>query len=332
MQVSSTASIDPSSILHLDLWYDICKYLSLANIYHLALVNRRFYHFCFKEDCSYIIRQGILSHRVKFQPSFSKEMIEYEAIPLRDLYLKNTLMFDTSTLSHLSSVIGKLNRTVKNVFSSKRSKWETIKASIPCTAGHIYEWSIKLDHYNPNQNSNFWVLIAGIQDDNFRFRRIDSQVFGEWLARTGNGIGYIFHSREWITNNSAQSVPKSLGFIPETGDYISFRLDMTYSSVEHDALLKRLVEHSFSIVDWQTKVSKWLEDHPCMPSVGATLQMYYNGEPVLQSPFRGIYGQQLYPTVSIIDQQQVTIKPGIHIRSEKNLIKQSQQRRTELDS
>lgn len=246
---------------------------------------------------------------------------------------------DSNTDRYRSLCFAAMNvRQIKNSFDSLRSKWETVHANIQCTSGHIYEWSIKLDRYNPNQNSNFWVVILGIQDDNLQFQRHNSQVFGDWLARTGNGLGYILHCREWISNNMSYSRPKlKTTCVVQTGDIISFRLNMVHSCEGHDTMIRELsnrhnksklldgasattIDHSSTTIntfhDMQSIVKQYMHTERQGETLGASLEMFFNGEAVLDEPIVGIMGQQLWPTVSIIDQQQVSIWPGILVPSD----------------
>jgi hypothetical protein len=216
--------------------------------------------------------------------------------------------FDPSTCPDATNlVLQNTNKTIKHIAKvDLTNDWKYIRCNKKLTPGNKYRWEFVLDRYI-RHDSNMWWIILGVETT----RPITPSHIGYWMAKERHqGIGLIIGTGEILYSNASFEVADNKIITFASGDVVGIEFDMTYSSIENDKKIEKLLHTHRSIYSsfyaFMRKKDDG-DDAPELKNCGASIQFFKNGQS-LGPQVRGIVGQCFYPAACILNSQQVTLR------------------------
>jgi hypothetical protein len=202
--------------------------------------------------------------------------------------------YDTSEISsHFPVKIARYNMTAENI-NSAASEWITLHSQIELLPGKVHRFELVLNQLIQVAQNSYWVQF-GIESPEFPFRDQDHLTDVIACKRDFGGVGLILGvgkvryrgvQRDYCTNVSFKS-----------GDVIGIVLDMRKSSSTEDEKINQLQE-----------TGTLLGSQPIREDLGGASIEFFHNNTSLGVAYQNIPGIKFYPTVSIVEEQIVTIK------------------------
>jgi hypothetical protein len=303
-----------------DIWVNIFSFLPVNQLLAPASTCREFNSTIFstETECSnqlwkmYCIQQLHNGTNNETQDDVNEDILDYtkyyneDNIVLKsylELFKSRLVSFDISTvnteLTRLEFSNG--NRTVHNMRSESEEKWDALRLNKKLVAGRKYTFKFRIDKYV--QRENVWVICIGINELDMVYRRENSSEFGTYGCCKSYGLTLIAFDGT-IYNGRNQSIPPIYNeeFVQKSplfsdGDIVTMIVDMTNASIEHDSTIQEIdINHGISPPFRHRLREK-----------GTSVEYLINGKPLMKHPYYGVAGQEFYATVTLVNQQKVTV-------------------------
>jgi hypothetical protein len=205
--------------------------------------------------------------------------------------------FDTRAISPGSTVhFTNSHMTAENTSSSQfASTWVTLRSRIDCIPGKVYRFELLLNKFNRLPHNSYWIVV-GIETSQFPFTNQDHLSDVIACHKEFGGAGLILGVGKLRYKGIQRDYCPTVKF--QTGDVIGIVLDMRQSSKESNINIEQIIKDT----------GNYPGSTPLKEDIGgATLEFFLNGQS-LGIAYQNLPGLKFFPTVSIVDEQIVTMK------------------------